>query len=191
MRYVFATIVLFLAVGLLGFVGWKLISRTATPEIPKIDVSVDLAIKDVELSHGQNGTLEWKLKAAQAEYDMKDNRINVEQPVLTYFFKNGESPIEVAAPKGEVDRGHSMARLWPNVEARYRDFLLTAKEMNYQGETKSLILDGEVRLKQKDLSMAAPRVLVDLDKETITAEGGVQAILLTGEAAIAEQGATE
>jgi LPS export ABC transporter protein LptC len=170
-------IFLLLAVGL-TFWGWRLFSDVAPRTVSTGELRADLTLQGVELRNGQNGTLEWTLTARQAEYDTTRETIALLDPRLAYFGRSDDAPLLMEASLGEVLRAENRARLWPDVTAVSGDVRVNAREMEYLGLEKVIVLSGEVVMTRTGTRVTASMAEIDIEGETITLTGGVQAHLM-------------
>lgn len=161
----------------LGLWGWSEIRERLRPaaelvkEIPD-NVEVDVSARGVTLSQGEAGRINWKLFAASAAYDQETGEAVLDNPEVTYRLDDGRE-ITVAAPKGVVDRAEDTASLGPHVTANFGDARLTGKQLDYDGQSQSIEVSGDVVLERPDMILAAPVLVFSLETGNISARGGV------------------
>lgn len=141
------------------------------------DVNVDISLDGVEFSRGEAGELTWKVSAASGGFDRQSGQVTLVNPVLTYYYGAEREKMVVAAPKGEVVQERQWVRMWPAVEGTYQDNRVLANEMEYFGEAKEVHLQGDVQLYAPQGIIKAPRAVVSLTDNTVTATGGVDAVI--------------
>jgi LPS export ABC transporter protein LptC len=166
-----------LAVGM-TFWGWRLFGDVVSSTVSIGELRADLTLQGVELRSGQNGTLEWTLNAREAEYDTAQEIIALQDPQITYFGRSEEESLIMEARQGEILRTENRARLWPNVTAVSGDIRIESMEMEYFGTEKVVVLSGEVIMTRPGAIVTAARAELDIERETITLTGGVQAHLV-------------
>lgn len=171
-----AVLLLVLALfGLMTYVLVKLTEQTGLmPDLGDIaaNVEVEMAAKDVELHHGEEGRLIWRLRAQGASYDEEKGLVLVQAPSISYFTLPDNDELRVTATHGSVDQATSAVTLWPDVMARYEKSSLTAPEIVYDGNGL-LTATGGVVVQQEGVMLRAPVVSYDLDESLFVAEGGV------------------
>jgi LPS export ABC transporter protein LptC len=166
-----------LAVGM-TFWGWRLFGDVVSSTVSIGELRADLTLHGVELRSGQNGTLEWTLNAREAEYDTAQESIALQDPLITYFGRSGEESLIMEARQGEILRAENRARLWPDVTAVSGDIRIESLEMEYFGAEKVIVLSGEVVMTRPGSIVTAARAELDIERETVTLTGGVQAHLV-------------
>jgi LPS export ABC transporter protein LptC len=170
--------VIFLAVAVaITFWGFRIFRDVAPRPVSTGDLHADLTLQGVELRNGQDGILEWTLRARQAEYDTTQERIALLDPRITYFGRPESDPLLMAASHGEVLRAENRARLWPQVTAISGDVQVEAAEMEYFGMERMIVLSGEVIMTRPGSRVTASMAELDIEGETITLTGGVKAWL--------------
>lgn len=169
---------LVVAVG--GAIAWYFVQQSALlKEAAKIaeNVDVDVSMQGLTLTQGEEGAMRWKLVAESATYLQEQGRIRVDGPLITYYRKDSDEPIEVRAPQGEVDQNTEEAWLWPDVEMRSGQSTVTAEKLHYAGSGRTITLTGGVVLKRPDMRVDSESAVVELESNSITATGGVKAVL--------------
>lgn len=141
----------------------------------KAEVDVDLSLKGIELSHGKEGQLHWKLTAKRAQYLQDQGVVEVTEPKISYHFVDDNKTLEVVAAQGRIEQQNERARLWPEVTAEYGENTLRADELEYEGERRELILSGNVQLMGPKLNCYAARMRYMLKTNDIIVEDGVKA----------------
>lgn len=175
-----ALLALVFAVALAGAGIWYFIQQSSVFEQARElaeDVNVDVSMQGLTLSQGEEGNLRWKLDAAGAEYLQEQGRIKVDDPVITYYPKEGGEPLEVRASDGEVDQNTEEAWLWPEVVMRTNESTVTAERLYYAGENATITLTGGVVLKRADMHVISDSAVMDLNSNEVTAGGGVTAVI--------------
>lgn len=169
--------VLLLVLALFAVIGFVLVKLTEQaglmPDLGGLatDVEIDMAAKGVELSHGDQGRLIWRLRAQGATYDQDKGLVLVQAPEIAYF-TSPEDDLRVSAPQGSVDQKMSAVTLGPIVIANYKNISLTANQVMYDGKGLLKAM-GEAVVRQEGVTLTAPVMSYDLDKRLFVAEGGV------------------
>jgi len=102
----------------------------------------------------------------------------VEEPEIEYLFATDGQVLRVRAAQGTIDQRKETARLWPAVEARYDEYVITADELTYTGASRELILAGNVECKGPRLTFTTPELRYTLATGAIESTKGVQATVL-------------
>lgn len=189
-------------VGVALVLAWALWRMTVGQTLDKAaelarDVDVDVSMQGVELSQGREGHIQWRLRASGAEYLQEGGLVRVDEPVVTYYGGPGDGsdggpaasgkPITVTAPKGEVLQDDEVVTLWPEVTVTMDLGDMRADKLVYTGkDTRSIRMTGSVELRRTGLSVKAPEVVYDLDKDIMVAWGGVEADMTADMAASGE-----
>lgn len=171
-----AVLLLVLALfAIIGFVLVKLTERAGLmPDLGELatDLEIDMAATGVELSHGDQGKLIWRLRAEAASYDQEKSLVLVEAPTIAYFPQMENDALRVSAPRGSVDQRTSVVTLWPNVAAAYKNTSLAADQIVYDGKGLLKAM-GNAVVRQEGVTLTAPVMSYDLDKRLFVASGGV------------------
>ncbi|MEG6548699.1 LPS export ABC transporter periplasmic protein LptC [Desulfocurvibacter africanus] len=170
--------VFFLVLSLLAVIGFALVKLTERaglmPDLSGFvtDVEIDMAAKGIELTHGNEGKLIWRLRAESASYDQEKGLVLVQTPNIDYFTQPSDKLLHVRAPQGSVHQESSEVHFWPEVTALYEKASLTAKEIMYDGQGL-LTASGGAVVKQEGVTLMAPVMHFDLNARVFVAEGGV------------------
>jgi LPS export ABC transporter protein LptC len=169
-----------IAAALAGFGGWFFIRQSEMFEQARDlaeDVNVDVSMQGLTLTRGEEGDVRWKLDAKGAKYLQEEGRIRVDAPRITYYPKDSDQDIEVRAPEGEVDQNTEEAWLWSRVVMHRGESTVTAGRLHYAGENRTITLTGGVVLERPDMRVVSDAAVMDLAADTLTAEGGVKAVI--------------
>jgi len=167
-----------LAVAAVG--GWSVYqTRKALERAAELldDVDVDVSLRGVELSRGADGRTEWRLKADGAHYAQDTGVVAVDNPRIVYYLNDGTGEVAVNATSGEVNQASGDASLWPDVDIVSGPNRALAERLDYHSADRQLVLTGTVRLSRPDMTLDAPRVVLDLDTNDIHADGGIESVL--------------
>lgn len=154
-------------------------------------VEVDLSLQGVRLSMGKEGRQSWSLQAEKARFDEETGLLHLSLPRVIYQGEPGDAPVSVQAPEGEVSQERNTARMWPEVQAEYQGYTVTADRLEYVGKQDRITFTGDVLMSGKGSAIRAPEAAIDLKENVMTARGGVVALLAgSGEGDLPEPDAT-
>jgi LPS export ABC transporter protein LptC len=148
----------------------------------KNDLAVDLSLQGIALKQGRDGHITWELKAKKGTYSERNKEIFLDEPRIIYYLGEDRKKLSILAPQGKVDRRKDQAELWPQVTAFYQDLTVKAERAEYRGRSRKIFLQGKVELLKRGMRISAESAVIDLDKETIEATGGVKTVVLRQEA---------
>lgn len=178
-----ALLALVLAAMLAGAGVWYLVRQSAIyKEAAKLaeDVEVDVSMRGLTLTQGEEGDVRWRLTAAGAKYLQEQGRIRVDEPRITYYPKDSDQELNVRAPEGEIDQNTEEAWLWPVVHMRSGENAVSSEKLHYIGADRTIVLTGDVVLLRPDMRVDSQSVVVDLAGNRVTATGGVKAVIRKG-----------
>ncbi len=151
-------------------------SRAAEVEL-QAGLDVDLSLKGIILTHGQKGEVHWQLTAKGAQYVQETGTVQVENPTIEYRVADSGDQLIVRAPLGTIYQERQNAKLWPEVNATYQDNRISAKELLYDGESRTLFLTGDVTIEGAKFTARTEQLRYDLPRDEIVAEAGVNATI--------------
>jgi LPS export ABC transporter protein LptC len=151
-------------------------SRAAEVEL-QAGLDVDISLKGIILTHGQKGEVHWQLNAEGAQYVQETGTVQVKRPTIEYVVAESGDRLTVRAPLGTIYQEHEKAKLWPEVNATYQDNRISAKELLYEGESRTLFLSGNVIIEGAKFSARTERLRYDLPRDELVAEAGVNATI--------------
>lgn len=159
---------------LLVAAAWVVVTRIGglLPELEQPELTVDMALSRMKLTHGQDGRVTWQLDADSARTTQERNTMDLASPLVKYFASDGET-LTVQAAKGEVDQATGAMRLVSDVVGAFKDADLSAHVMTFDGEDV-VEATGEVRMVRQGAVLLAPKVRYSLTKGVLTALNGVQ-----------------
>ena len=140
------------------------------------DVNVEAVMERVELSRGTEGKADWRLTADGADYLRDQGLVRLTNPRITYYRPDG-SEVKVSSSDGEVDQDSGDAGLWPDVVIVSGPSTIHSKRLDYRSGRREIELTGDVRMRRKDMVLAAPKLVMQLFSNDIIAEGGVRSML--------------
>jgi LPS export ABC transporter protein LptC len=175
-RAVAVLLALALLVGIAALGWYVLWPERLTPEIAR-EVDVDLSLKGVNLSQGKDGKKLWNLSAAGANYAEAGEELTLNAPVITYWGEDGDEPVRVTAPKGQVWQKEDRARMWDGVNATRGEYRMHADTMDYLGQNRTVVLSGDIGLESDAMRGRADILTYFLDTGDFLAQGNVQVTL--------------
>ncbi|THB63526.1 MAG: LPS export ABC transporter periplasmic protein LptC [Desulfovibrio sp.] len=147
---------------------------TGRPDLAEVEVdteqdqAVDLSAQGVELLHGDQGSLKWRLTAQNARFLETGGVVDVDGPEIVYFMEDMEDELRVTAQKGLIEQDDQRARLWPDVVAVYQDNVIQGGELVYDGQGETLTLTGNVTFQGQELSCSADALVFDITDNVLT-----------------------
>jgi len=141
------------------------------------DLDVDLSLQGVNLSQGRDGRRLWNLNATGARYAEAGDELTLNDPVILYWGEDGDDPVQVVAPNGQIWQKEDRARMWGGVDVTQGNSTMRGQTLDYAGRERSLLLSGGVTLEAERMRGSADRLTYFLDSGDIHAQGRVQVIL--------------
>lgn len=183
-------LLILLLVAALGTGYWLMMDKEPEQNLKKIDideshlalqadVGVDLSLSGVELTHGEEGRMQWKLTADKARYLEDKGLISLEGPRIEYRTYQDPHSIIVTAEKGLVDQENRNAELWSGLEGTYGDNVIHAERLEYTGQDKILLITGNVVLEGPRWRCETGRMRFILEDNVLVMEQGVRAEVYT------------
>jgi hypothetical protein len=140
---------------------------------PPGDTDLQLALKSINLSQGEGGFELWRLKAEWATMRKRDETVLVEKPQLTYFIKDGGSPLLVQSAEGSIDQKAGVLRFLDTVRVSRDTKLLTSDMLVYQGDNKTMTFPFGGEFSDTGVAGSAGHLVWRIDEKRIDASGGV------------------
>jgi LPS export ABC transporter protein LptC len=141
------------------------------------DLDVDLSLKGVNLSQGKDGRKLWNLNATGASYAENGDQLTLTSPGIVYWGQDGDEPVQVTAPNGQVWQKEDRARMWGGVNATRGSSRMRSENLDYSGHEHTLTLTGGVDLDGDRMRGHADRLTYFLDSGDFLAQGHVQVIM--------------
>lgn len=177
MKKVLAALAVLLMLAGLAVLGWRMFwPERLDPEIIR-ELDVDLSLKGVNLSQGKDGRKLWNLSAAGADYAESGDELTLTNPVITYWGGEGDEPVQVMAPRGQVWQKEDRARMWEGVNATRGEYRMRAETMDYLGQNRTLVLSGDIGIAGDSMQGRSDSLTYFLDTGEILATGNVQVTL--------------
>lgn len=134
---------------------------------------LDLALKGISLSQGENGFEIWRLKAEWANLEKQDDTVITKQPRLTYFMKDGKNSLSVEADSGEVNQKTQILRFVHSVRAMQDDKQLSGELLVYNGEDKTMRMPEGGKFTASGMAGSCSSITWHIEENRIEATGGV------------------
>lgn len=141
------------------------------------NLDVDLSLSGVNLSQGKDGRKLWNLNATGADYAEAGDQLTLTDPVIVYWDRNNTDPIQVMAPRGQVWQKEDRARMWDGVTATQGEYTMQARTLDYAGQNRTLVLDGDVEVTSTAMKGRADLLTYFLDTGDFLAQGNVRVIM--------------
>ena len=98
---------------------------------------LDLAMKSINLSQGEDGFELWRLRASAASIVKKDDFIFLDSPRLVYFMKDG-TELKVVSDRGEIHQEQQLINFIDNVVVTRGHSTITGPMLVYNGTVKTM-----------------------------------------------------
>lgn len=164
-------IIVLIVVGVLWF-----LNKSPLSKIPE-NVSVDLTLSGILLSHGEAGQKLWTLNASKADVELGTNSVTLQGVEIKYNIEQDNSTVVIVSDHGRLFQSNNTAILWPWVVGTYKDMQLTGRHLSYDGQIKKVTLSNEVTFTSDTMEANASTMYMDLDSGDIHAVGNIQAII--------------
>lgn len=159
--------------------------QSQVPDLAEVEVEqddeerpVDLSAAGVELMHGDEGRLKWRLMAQSARFLQEGGIVEVDGPEIVYMLEGMDGELHVNATQGVIEQDLETARLWPDVVAVYQDNVMNAQELTYSGAENTLRLTGGVSMAGPTITCSAQELAFDLTANILTMGPDVNATFL-------------
>lgn len=143
----------------------------------EVKSSVDLAIRDIMLTQGQEGRKSFDLKADWATLNQDSGTVTVREPDIVYMLdgdKKGQPRTVHATSKiGRVEDGNQKVSMSENVRAQHEESVLTGDLAIFVNQINTLTFPGGAKLTTPDLSGSCARLTWDLNTNIIMGDHGV------------------
>lgn len=191
-------LVLFFVVGGAVFVYWCLVGGEQSGHrirqaVRQVNVSpeegMDLSLKGIELSQGEQGEELWRLKAQTAFYVQEEDVVQLGSPEITYFLQPEMQKIFIQANKGVIDQKSQKARLLGDVVIQRQQGTIRCDLVIFDGNAKKLTMPGSVTFDETDLVGTATDVVWSLEENIIHADKNVSMNVFVQQESLGSDGA--
>lgn len=157
--------------------------------------AIDLAFKDISITHGEQGILSWKLKATWATMRQESSFIEISLPELTYYmgeeseqigvaeqqssdFLDSSDPREllVLADTGMIFDNTTKINLKGNVVAEYDSHTVTAPSLDYDDSMHILFFNETAHLQSSAMEGTADTFNWNLNTNILSGHGNVDVV---------------
>ena len=142
--------------------------------------TVDLALRGISLSEGENGFELWRLRAAWATLRQEADKVDLSSPHVQYRMGDGEAApddpaayLDVTALGGLIEEGNSRVTLRGDVRAVHDGNVLTGPEAVFLNNTRVLTFPEGAVLDGPTLSGTAKLLRWNVSTNILEGEGGV------------------
>lgn len=147
----------------------------------------EILARDVEFVQGDEGRVNWRIRASRAEYDQDNGVVDVDHPQMTSYLGRDRREVFVRADVGTVNQQQDSLTLRSNVDGRFGLFSIKAESLDYFGVMQKVFLKGGVSVSRPDISINARAVEINIATHRLVAAGGVTAVLSPDLASIEDQ----
>lgn len=134
---------------------------------------LNLALKNISLTQGENGFELWRLKAEWANVIKENDLIIMEEPRLTYFMKDGGKVLFVQSKRGEIEQKKQIITFIDEVKLTQDDKILTGDKLIYDGPQKTMTIPGLGYVKTSSMSGEATDMVWLIEEQKILVNTGV------------------
>jgi LPS export ABC transporter protein LptC len=171
-------LVCFLAVlaGLSGVVAWRVMGRRGPVSVQQPPQQAEYQIKDVRINETLDGNLRWTLEADQAEvYDQKGITV-MRKVVIQVFSRDGDWT--VTSDNGTLNNNRRDVTLAGDVVIRSSDGLaVRTPTLNWNNEHRTLSTDDPVEISQEGTTITGLGLAVHMQEETAAIGRNVRVVI--------------
>ena len=146
--------------------------RVANTSAQTSPSGLDLAMKSINLSQGENGFELWRLRATAASIVKKDEFIFLTLPRLRYFMKDG-TELKVVSDSGEIQQEQQIINFIDNVVVTRHNSTIRGPMLIYNGAAKTMTFPHGATFDEPDSSGQARTVIWHIDRKEIEGIGEV------------------
>ena len=140
--------------------------------------TVDLAIRDLTLTQGQEGRKSFDLKAKWATLNQDSGDVTVRDPDIVYMLESdskGEPrTVHATSRIGRVEDGNQKVSMSEDVRAQHEENVLTGDYAVFINQLNKLTFPGGAKLDGPELSGTCARMTWDLNTNTLMGDHGVK-----------------
>lgn len=147
----------------------------------------EILARDVEFVQGKDGNVDWRIRAAAAQYDQDNGIVSVDFPQMTSYLGQERREVFVRADSGQINQQQDTLSLRSNVDGRFGMFSIKSESLDYFGVMQKVFLKGGVSVSRPDISINARAVEINIATHQLVAAGGVTAVMSPELARIKDQ----
>lgn len=153
-------------------------SRFLGESVEKFDTleSTHGAVKIENFVYSSPGARPWELRASNALVSDSLDRVDLRNPVVTYYGGKGGT-VYLSAVSGQLDKKTSKVSGRGGVVIQYRDFRFTTGKIDYSDDRQRAETTSPVALEGGDMSLTGIGLKLCLESEEIVIENNVRARL--------------
>lgn len=145
------------------------IAAEALPE------GVDLALKDIDYTHVEEGVARWRLQAEQVEHQSSKELLQVRSPHLDFYDEQGQFQGTLVADDGQVSNDYHQVLVTGNVVLESVDgYKFYTETLNYDHGQQQVTTEAPVRLVGERLEMTGRGMLLNLVSRELTVKADVE-----------------
>ena len=134
---------------------------------------LDLAMKSINLSQGEDGFELWRLRASAASIVKKDEFIFLESPRLVYFMKDG-TELKVVSDRGEIHQEQQIINFIDNVVVTRENSTITGSMLVYNGTAKTMTFPRGGIFDEPESRGKAHQIIWHINNKEIVGVGNVE-----------------
>ena len=154
------------------------LDRLLTDPPVEVKSSVDLAIRGIMLSQGQDGRKSFDLKAEWATLNQDSGNVTVRDPDIIYMMDDDEQgrprTVHATSRIGHVEDGNQKVSMSEDVKATHEENVLTGDYAVFVNQLNKLTFPGGADLSGPDFSGSCARLTWDLNTNIIMGDHGVK-----------------
>lgn len=136
------------------------------------DLKSKMELEGIEVIQGEDGKIEWKLKAKEAK-QVKD-MIVLKNVVFKYVDDNN---LTITSPEGKIKEDNSKIILYPKVSIVREGLNINCDKLIYeQSKEKVYFINNFTMLKNNSFSIKGNNAFFDIKNNIFTVEGKVRSI---------------
>ena len=152
------------------------------------DEAINIAVRGIILTQGEQGEETWRLNATSASFDQASGKLLINQPRVTYFLKGTSSELLIQSRIGRLNQAESEVEMWDNVRLDESDNVLTTSRAIYNGNTSMLNLPEPVEFFNPQFTGSANQADWDLNTHVLSANGDVHVVILSRKKQLESEG---
>lgn len=138
---------------------------------------VDVALKDVDYTHLQQGSPRWRLIAQQVARDSQSKTLTVSNPELTFFDDVGEQSGFLSAERGLVDENFQTVQLSTNVVLNnVTGYALYTEQLNFDNDKNVVFTEDFVRIEADGMRLEGQGLIYNLPMKQLEIKEEVNAV---------------